>query len=830
MIQVCRRIVVGFLFLASVTQLFSQAPKSYHPGDIQQMLNKLNVLGTALYVAAHPDDENTRLIAYLSNEKLLRTAYLSATRGDGGQNLIGTEIREGLGIIRTQELLGARRIDGGKQFFSRANDFGYSKHPDETLNVWDKDQVLSDFVRVIRQFKPDMLITRFDTTAGVTHGHHTTSALLALEAFELAADPNAFPEQLSSLSTWQPTKIFRNASWWSFRRSGQKMDTSAFKSVDVGLYNPLIGTSYTEMAARSRSQHKSQGFGSTGSRGSEIEYLKQWNGIETEEVFGGMDFTWSRVENSQIVADYVDLAIRSYDPLDPQPTLDALYQARAELLKLPDQFWKEVKLEEIDNVVLAITGTYLEVVAEDYLYTRGDTMMLKMEAITRSEEMLVLEEVRITSLGESQQLSRQLINNKGITEDILVTVPDDQAFSSPYWLNGNSSLGMYYVSEKDMIGLPENPVPFTARFLLKWKEQFIEIERPISFKRNDPVDGEVFRPIVILPKATVTIAEEAMIFSGEQTKRIVVRVKSSTANVNGILKIAAPKGWQVVPDSEQISLEVKNQEAVIYLQVTSSVGANNGDLKAYLDFEDGSSNDLGIQIISYDHIPTQTILSETKTKLINLDMKIVADRIGYIMGAGDVIPDNLRQVGYQVDELEKDDVTLANLAKYDAIVLGVRAFNTKSWLAFKNTVLFDYAKSGGTVIVQYNTNSRLVTNEIAPYELTISRERVTVEEAEVRILAPKHAVLNYPNKISSEDFEGWVQERGLYFSNSWADEFEPILSSNDPGEPARDGGLLIAKHGKGYYVYTGYSWFRELPAGVPGAYRIFSNLLSLSKK
>ncbi|MFT6133755.1 MAG: LmbE family N-acetylglucosaminyl deacetylase [Cyclobacteriaceae bacterium] len=830
MIQVCRRIVVGFLFLASVTQLFSQAPKSYHPGDIQQMLNKLNVLGTALYVAAHPDDENTRLIAYLSNEKLLRTAYLSATRGDGGQNLIGTEIREGLGIIRTQELLGARRIDGGKQFFSRANDFGYSKHPDETLKVWDKDQVLSDFVRVIRQFKPDMLITRFDTTAGVTHGHHTTSALLALEAFELAADPNAFPEQLSSLSTWQPTKIFRNASWWSFRRSGQKMDTSAFKSVDVGLYNPLIGTSYTEMAARSRSQHKSQGFGSTGSRGSEIEYLKQWNGIETEEVFGGMDFTWSRVENSQIVADYVDLAIRSYDPLDPQPTLDALYQARAELLNLPDQFWKEVKLEEIDNVVLAITGTYLEVVAEDYLYTRGDTMMLKMEAITRSEEMLVLEEVRITSLGESQQLSRQLINNKGITEDILVTVPDDQAFSSPYWLNGNSSLGMYYVSEKDMIGLPENPVPFTARFLLKWKEQFIEIERPISFKRNDPVDGEVFRPIVILPKATVTIAEEAMIFSGEQTKRIVVRVKSSTANVNGILKIAAPKGWQVVPDSEQISLEVKNQEAVIYLQVTSSVGANNGDLKAYLDFEDGSSNDLGIQIISYDHIPTQTILSETKTKLINLDMKIVADRIGYIMGAGDVIPDNLRQVGYQVDELEKDDVTLANLAKYDAIVLGVRAFNTKSWLAFKNTVLFDYAKSGGTVIVQYNTNSRLVTNEIAPYELTISRERVTVEEAEVRILAPKHAVLNYPNKISSEDFEGWVQERGLYFSNSWADEFEPILSSNDPGEPARDGGLLIAKHGKGYYVYTGYSWFRELPAGVPGAYRIFSNLLSLSKK
>lgn len=830
MIQVCRRIVVGFLFLASVTQLFSQAPKSYHPGDIQQMLNKLNVLGTALYVAAHPDDENTRLIAYLSNEKLLRTAYLSATRGDGGQNLIGTEIREGLGIIRTQELLGARRIDGGKQFFSRANDFGYSKHPDETLNVWDKDQVLSDFVRVIRQFKPDMLITRFDTTAGVTHGHHTTSALLALEAFELAADPNAFPEQLSSLSTWQPTKIFRNASWWSFRRSGQKMDTSAFKSVDVGLYNPLIGTSYTEMAARSRSQHKSQGFGSTGSRGSEIEYLKQWNGIETEEVFGGMDFTWSRVENSQIVADYVDLAIRSYDPLDPQPTLDALYQARAELLNLPDQFWKEVKLEEIDNVVLAITGTYLEVVAEDYLYTRGDTMMLKMEAITRSEEMLVLEEVRITSLGESQQLSRQLINNKGITEDILVTVPDDQAFSSPYWLNGNSSLGMYYVSEKDMIGLPENPVPFTARFLLKWKEQFIEIERPISFKRNDPVDGEVFRPIVILPKATVTIAEEAMIFSGEQTKRIVVRVKSSTANVNGILKIAAPKGWQVVPDSEQISLEVKNQEAVIYLQVTSSVGANNGDLKAYLDFEDGSSNDLGIQIISYDHIPTQTILSETKTKLINLDMKIVADRIGYIMGAGDVIPDNLRQVGYQVDELEKDDVTLANLAKYDAIVLGVRAFNTKSWLAFKNTVLFDYAKSGGTVIVQYNTNSRLVTNEIAPYELTISRERVTVEEAEVRILAPKHAVLNYPNKISPEDFEGWVQERGLYFSNSWADEFEPILSSNDPGEPARDGGLLIAKHGKGYYVYTGYSWFRELPAGVPGAYRIFSNLLSLSKK
>lgn len=811
------------LVLVSLQTVTAQRPETYHAGEVRQMLKKLNVLGTVLYVAAHPDDENTSMIAYFANETLYRTAYLSATRGDGGQNLIGPEIREGLGIIRTQELLAARRTDGGQQFFSRANDFGYSKNSDETLNIWEKEQVLSDFVRVFRKFRPDVIVTRFTETRG-GHGHHLTSAILAKEAFKLAGDAEAFPEH--NLDPWQPAKIFWNTSFW-FYRGGDGFDTTGMASVDVGKYNPNLGQSYTEVSALSRSMHKSQGFGSTGRRGESMEYLMQWEGEQTKDVFGGIDASWSRVPGSEEVATYLQMAEDNYDPQDPAESLMALAKAKRSLSRLPDQFWKEIKLKEIDQAIGAISGMYFEVVANDYAFVPGDSIALKLEGITRLGGQFRLKEVRFSPWEQTQDFNVQLKANQRFNHDMQLKVPEDLPLSQPYWLREKSSLGMYTVSDTDMIGKPENLAPMNATFLVQMEDQFLEFDVPIVFKRTDPVAGETYRPIAITPPVMVNMESEVLVFGDDQSRSIAVTVTSGRANTKGQLNLDLPKGWTSSPESYDFELTLKGEEQPFIFEIKPPKKATVDFVSATATLSDGSSWNKGINIIAYDHIPTQTTFPQSTVKLVKLDLQKTGDRLGYIAGAGDVVADNLRQIGYEVDDLGKTDVNLANLEQYDAVILGVRAFNTVDWLAYKNEELFKYVENGGTVLVQYNTNRRMVTDRVAPYDLTLSRDRVTVEEAEVRLLAPDHPVLNKPNKITDKDFEGWVQERGLYFPNAWAEEFTPILSSNDEGETPKDGGLLVAKYGKGYYIYSGYSWFRELPAGVPGAYRLFVNLISV---
>ncbi len=815
--------LVLFLVLITTHTVIAQRPDTYHAGEVKQMLKKLNVLGTVLYVAAHPDDENTSMIAYFANEELYRTAYLSATRGDGGQNLIGPEIREGLGIIRTQELLAARRTDGGQQFFSRANDFGYSKNSAETLNIWEKEKVLSDFVRVFRKFRPDVIVTRFTETRG-GHGHHLTSAILAKEAFKLAGDPNAFPEH--NLEPWQPSKIFWNTSVWFFG-GPDKMDTTGMISVDIGKYNPNLGQSYTEISALSRSMHKSQGFGSTGRRGESLGYLFQWEGEKTKDVFGSIDATWSRVDGSEEVAEYLKMAEDNYDPQDPVETLMALSRAKRSLSRLPDQFWKGIKLKEIDQAIAAISGMYFEIVADDYAYVAGDSIKLRLEGIARVGSQYRLKEVRLTPWDQTWDFNVPLEENQRFNHDMTLKIPDDMPLSQPYWLREASSLGMYTVNDEKMIGLPENPSSMNATFLIQLEDQFLEFVSPIVFKRNDPVAGETYRPIAITPPVMVNMESDVLVFGDNQSRSIAVTVTSGKVNTSGQLDLNLPKGWSSTPESHDFDLSIKGEERVFTFNITPPKKANVDFVSAKVTLDDGSSWSKGISIIEYDHFPTRTRFPDSRVKLVKLDLKKTGDRLGYIAGAGDVVADNLRQIGYEVDELEKEDVTLANLGQYDAIILGIRAFNTVGWLSYKNEELFKYVENGGTMLVQYNTNRRMVTQRVAPYDLTLSRDRVTVEEAEVRLLAPDHKVLNKPNKITPKDFEGWVQERGLYFPNQWSEEFTPILSSNDEGETPKDGGLLVAKYGKGHYIYSGYSWFRELPAGVPGAYRLFVNLLSI---
>jgi len=814
-----------------ISSLAAQSVQRIPSGEVKQLLKKLNVLGSVLYVAAHPDDENTRLIAYYANEKLFNTAYLSATRGDGGQNLIGPEIRENLGLIRTQELLEARRIDGGAQFFSRANDFGYSKTPMETLSIWDKEKVLEDFVRVIRTVKPDVIITRFNTLSGTTHGHHTTSAVLALEAFDLAGDSSVYPDQLKTIEVWQPKKLFWNTSSWFYARNKVQFNPEGLYSINVGTYNPNLGISYTEMAAQSRSMHKSQGFGSTGSRGDELEYLELWRGDSSHtDVFGGIDTSWKRVEKSQKIAQFLLEAQEVYKVENPKPTLDYLLKARQELLKMSDQYWKEIKLNEINQTIMAITGTYLEVISDDYSYARGETVKLSVEAINRIDFPIKLIELTIEPWGYNVELDQVMLYNKKIVNDYSLKIPDSIAMTTPYWLNEKSTLGMYHVANKDQIGGAINEPILKARFTLAIGDQYLELVQPIHHKFTDPVDGEVYRPIAIAPDVAINLSVDNVVFSNDNDKRIDLRLVAGKDNVSGKLHIVVPKDWQTDINDSALFISLKNEERLISINIKPKYKANSGDLKAYFVTDDGNISDQQVQIIAYNHIPVQTVLKPAKIDLIKLDMAKVSKSIGYIEGAGDVLPDLLRQIGYQVSLLKKDDVTVDHLMQFDAIILGVRAFNTVDWLAYKNQELFDYCFKGGTVIVQYNTNRNLVTQEIAPYPLLLSRDRVSVETAPVRILEPRHRSMNFPNKITMHDFDGWVQERGLYFCSEWDEKFTPILSSNDPGESPKEGGLLVASHGEGYYIYSGYSWFRELPAGVEGAYRIFTNLISMGQE
>lgn len=818
-----------FVFLFH-SNLYSQLPQYYNTSDILLRLEKLNVLGSVLYVAAHPDDENTSVISYFANGRLMRTGYLSATRGDGGQNLIGPEIRESLGIIRTQELLAARRVDHGEQFFSRAVDFGYSKHPDETFDKWDKEKVLSDFVRVFREFRPDVVITRFNTQPGVTHGHHTASAILANEAFKLSGDPLAFPEQLDELTPWQPEKIFWNTSWWFYQRTGQEFDTTGLSMVNVGEYSPIIGKSYTEISAQSRSMHKSQGFGVSASRGDEFEYfVNQDESVKSSSVFEGIDVSWGRVEGSKEVAYFIQEANQNFDPSNPHYILEELISARKELINLADQYWKQVKLEEIDELIRAITGTYIQLTTNQETFAHGDSLIVEGELVSRSPANITLSSIDFNLGGETFLFNLKLSENQPSQMNFNLTIPEDFAISQPYWLTDEGTDGMFTVEDPAYIGKPQNNPAISARITLRIDGQFIDYVMPVLFHATDPVEGEIFQPIYITPPAMVSADQEVVIFGDNAEKSVQVSVQAGRKNVNGKVYLALPKGWKSTPESYPFSLQAKDEIKHFSFKVTPAKDQGQFDLKVLAEV-DGKLYDRSIKKINYDHIPPQVLFPKAVIKASRIDLKVSKNQVGYIMGAGDLVPQSLQQIGYNVDMLEEDDIYKDNIAKYDAIILGVRAFNTLDWLSSKNTELFEYVNSGGNLIVQYNTSHRLVTQDIAPFDLKLSRDRVTVEESEVRFLDRKNPVLSSPNKITAEDFEGWVQERGLYFPGSWGQELQPVLSMNDPGESSLDGSLLIGKHGSGYYIYTGLSFFRELPAGVPGAYRLFANLISIGDK
>ncbi|GAB4054115.1 PIG-L family deacetylase [Spirosoma litoris] len=831
-----KRLPALLLGLSLSSALVAQVPygpiKPTPSSEILSNLKKLNVLGTVLYVAAHPDDENTLLLAYLAKDRLVRTGYLSLTRGDGGQNLIGPEQGENIGVIRTQELLAARRVDGPDQFFSRAYDFGFSKSTNEAVRTWGQDKVLADVVWMIRKYQPDVIITRFPPDARAGHGHHSASGFLAEEAFKISNDPTKFPEQLAFVKPWQAKRIFWNMFIPGAFLSNKKPDEAGnLVGVETGLYNPLLGKSYGEIASESRSQHKSQGFGVAPNRGEKVDYflLKGGDPVQKDPL-EGIDISWKRVKNSDAVQSLVTQTIASFRPDQPAASVPALVQLYGAISKLDTtNIYVKAKRQEVQTLLQQCLGLWFETNPADYAATPGETIKISTNVVNRVNAPVKLVSIHY-STGKDTTLNLALKPNDVILFPTTLAIPKTQPISQPYWLEKPIDKGLFQVDNQQLIGLPENPAAVTASYTFEIGGQSFTYSRPVVYKSTDPVDGEIYRPFIIQPAVTANLTERVYVFADNTAKTAEIVVKAGQANQVGTLKLDVPTGWRVEPASAPFSLTNKGDEQRITFSLSPTAQAKDGKLQAIMTTASGTFT-TGLRLVAYKHIPTQTLFPPASAKLVKLDVKVTAKNIGYIVGAGDEVPAALQQMGCRVTLLGPNDL-IGNLSGYDAIVVGVRAYNTNSWMARAQPQLMDYVKNGGTMIVQYVTpvnsffRNEAPLPQLGPYPFKVVNERVTEEDAPMNFINPQHPLLNYPNKITAADFSGWIQERGIYFAQDWDKAYEPIFSANDQNEAPKQGSLIYAKYGKGHFMYTGLVFFRELPAGVPGAYRLFANMIS----
>ncbi|MBI0397745.1 PIG-L family deacetylase [Cyclobacterium marinum] len=806
-------LLIGCLFFNSY--LLAQSSASVYHG-----LLKLKETKKILYVAAHPDDENTRLIAYLANEEMADVAYLSLTRGDGGQNLIGKELGMELGMIRTQELLKARETDGGKQFFSRAIDFGYSRNPNETLNNWDRKKLLSDVVWVIRNFQPDIIITRFNTTPGITHGHHTTSAIIAGEAFKVSGDPNAFPEQLTYVEPWSAKRIFWNAYNWGGvydQKPGKQ-----YYQFPVGNFNPILGLSYSQIAANSRTMHKSQGFGATASIGHEMDLIELVDGKSFDvSPFEDLEPRWLQLSNGSLIVNKISHLIDTFDFVEPSNNIEQLIEIKKELNKIQKGLpWVKEKQGLVDQLIretLGWRGLFL-----------SDKELNFPEAVVHSKLILnqvTDKKVKIKTfevLDRVVKLDTDLSNNNSIEKELDFTIPKDHLNSQPYWLRLQPDNNLYTVKDQEMIGKAYNSPTISGKLTFTLLGEEFEVNLPLQFRYNDRVSGEVIQPFKIVPEVAIAVKQDNVFLLNEASGIVDVIVNFGKELKEGVIRVDGLNNNEY--RVKEIFRDIKNK--AIHFQIELNKVKGEGKTNHQISFVTNNAEefDKGITRIIYPHIPNLTYFPKVSFNLIRLNLNLSPQTIGYIPGAGDKVPEILQNIGYRVEMIDASQLG-SDLQKYTTIITGIRAFNVNQDMVSNKDALMEYVKAGGNLIVQYNTTASLLSNEFGPYPLTLSRDRVTVENSPVELLLKNHPVLNLPNIIVPADFDGWVQERGLYFPGSWDERYQSPLLMQDPGENASKGSLLHAKYGKGTYTYSGISWFRLLPAGVPGAIKLFVNLI-----
>jgi LmbE family N-acetylglucosaminyl deacetylase len=819
-----KKIFIGtFLFALLTTHGFTQTPPSYTSAEILLQLKKLNTLGSVLYVAAHPDDENTRLLAYLSKEKLYRTGYLSLTRGDGGQNLIGDEQGVELGLIRTQELLAARRIDGAEQFFTRAYDFGFSKTTEEALRIWDKEKILYDVVWVIRKFQPDVIITRFPEDSRAGHGQHSGSAVLAHEAFKAAADPKRFPDQFKyGVQAWQAKRIVWNT--FIFGNTNTTSDDQ-FK-LDVGVYNAVLGKSYGEIAAESRSLHKSQGFGVARSRGQAFEYFTPVEGAAIgDDLTSGVNAGWQRIQNGEKIQGLVDQLIGSYSITNPEKSVPSLVNLYKEMSQLKDDYWRNQKLKEVQRLIEMCSGLWIEATTNNPYAVVNDSLHFNFLMNNRLGADIILRKISIGIFDSSFAQPLQANRNFNFSKTFLI--PASRSITQPYWLERDMDEGSFNVGDLSQIGNPEGTPAFEVQYTVRVQGCDFTFTRPVQYKFTDPVKGEIYQPVTVLPARTGRFEPSVVLLNSSQEKLFDVITRSQSQNT------ADTKPLLDNPGNITVSLRGNFQNStysygVKRLNTKTQVNASK------LSFEQNGKPQPAYELrtISYDHIPRLDYFHTPTLRLVSADIKIAGKRIGYIEGAGDKVPDALEQMGYEVILLKEKDIVPSFLKTFDAVITGIRAYNIHEYMNDKYEVLMDYVKEGGNLIVQYNTSNFIssVKSRIGPYPFSITRNRVTEERTKVNFIDPSHTVLNYPNKITETDFDNWVQERGIYFAGDVDPRYETVLSMKDTGEQDQKGSLIIAGYGQGKFVYTGLVFFRQLPAGVPGAYRLLANIIALNKK
>jgi LmbE family N-acetylglucosaminyl deacetylase len=833
------------LLLSSIFLLHNSNAQQYpawNAATILQQMHKLPNHANVLYIAAHPDDENTRLLTYLANERKCRTAYLSLTRGDGGQNLIGAEQGVALGLIRTQELLAARSIDGAEQFFTSAYDFGFSKTSKETFNIWNKEQVLADAVWIIRKFKPDVIITRFPEDARAGHGHHAASGIIAREAFYAAADPKQFTSQFAyGVTPWKATRLVWNT--FNFGNASNNTTNDKQLKIDVGQYNTLLGKSYGEIAAASRSKHQSQGFGVPSNRGNQFEYFEHIAGDTAKnDILDGIQISYNRINNqlrpnnfseqARYIYDSLDVAIQNaiqgFDFVKPQNNIATLTNLLKQLRNTPISVNSEYKQHLLINIILYCAGFYAEATTNKQLHFPNDTIKINFWLNSRISNDIILKNIFYKT--NNLNIAANLIENKNFQTSKAIYLNDKTNFTQPYWLEKPMTNGNFVLPNQQKVGQADIDYE-KVTIVLEVLGELITIDRNIQHKFTDPVKGEIFQPIFIVPAIDITVANDVIVNTPKVSNAVQVivtpnkKIKQSTSWVYGKSKCDTLYNGFVLNDSLEISIPISKSINTFNFKNTPCL---NEVTYAFSNKQENIYNDKHLQVIQYDHIPTIAYNTNNNVKFINENyITTTFKRVGYIEGAGDKVKEALQQLGYIVDVLTKKDINTVNLKKYATIITGIRAYNTNDWLNTVYTELMTYIKNGGNLIVQYNTSNQLgaIKSKMAPYPFTISRNRITNENAQVTILNQKEGLLNYPNVINQNDFKNWVQERTVYEAIDMDSNYRSIFEMNDDEEKPTKGGLIIAPYGKGNFMYCSLALFRQLPAGVPGAYKLLINMI-----
>lgn len=810
------RIIIAFLLFTQLAQ--SQTPE-WSSSEIFHEIEKLGRLPRVLYVAAHPDDENTRLITWLANNAKVEVAYVSLTRGDGGQNLIGPELGSELGVIRTQELLQARKIDGGIQYFTRAVDFGYSKSAEETFEQWGKDEMLRDMVYIIRHFKPDVIINRFPPDNRGGHGHHTASAMLSIEAFDMAGNAEVFPDQLEYVDVWTPTRLYWNASSWWMKELREITRTNAeYVVLDIGQYSPVLGRSMGDIGGESRSQHRSQGFGAERSRGQMPEHLQFVKGKQhTTGLFDDLAWNWQDAGQKKLHKLHGQI-VKEFDFKAPHKSIPKLIQFRNMMLQSGYER-SDIKLKRVDQIIMASAGFWMDWTTVTASGATGEEVTTVLRMIKRSEVKL-----SVSAMWQNQASDFSFpISNMMLTDTFKIQLPENA--STPYWLEQAYGT-LFSIPSPDFTGKPDREDELRLNIIAKMEGVELRFQVPLRYRQVDRVLGDISQPFVLKPALELWFEKGSYLFpSPDSTYSVTLFVRNNsqeekTFNIN----LYIPRSWVLMNSYMQETLAA-GRTAEYRFEVKP--GGMNSTYKAVAEINSNDElYDSYQKLISYEHIPNQAINYRAESKWMFEDIQVDVQKVAYIIGAGDDVPLALENLGITVSYLNETNISTTDLSQFEVIITGIRAYNNQLWLLDEHHRLMEYVENGGKLIVQYLTRD-VNMQKTAPEGFVHGRARVTDEHSPVDMVLPEHAIFNYPNKIGESDFEGWVQERGIYFLDKWPESAQTPITFTDPGEEPQLGSLVIYPMGEGYFVYTGIAFFRQLPEGVSGAYKLLANLISL---